>query len=335
MVSHFKDSFVHAPHSRDRLRVTRDMMMLALTYHQVMPSFLDYLFSFGEQEFDQDFHFSGIHFESRLSAANRSLSVPQLCRSGREIQLCYSLRSVEPSKGQKSWPWSVRSTATYHSFDFESGRANWVMLKGSESMKKRIMAEMDPRQKPERLSLETLGSTFSYSLKTHLVSCYWAGENWRWYINYMEEAVQTITRRTLSLDVTKVQSIQTTMSEKQPVSQDDDFSWDDLQRIQYIEEKANETLLVMKLNTKVMTELKAQYISILESDDCPGALKEGSQGEVTKFSNAIANIVNDLQVQQSRVETLLRLLSDRKALVGSHTLRSMAAKLTLIAIWHT
>lgn len=71
----------------------REMLMLLFSYHQVMPTFLDFLFPFGRQEFAQNFYFSGFRSQCRLSDNQGSLSVPQLGRSGQSYELCYNLKS--------------------------------------------------------------------------------------------------------------------------------------------------------------------------------------------------------------------------------------------------
>lgn len=367
-------SFVHAPHSRAKLRVTRKMLLSTLTYHQVMPSFLDFLFSYGEQHHAQDFHFTGFRHETRLSEAQRELSIPGLGRSGRNVQLCYNLRSVEYSPDPEAeaeadpeyWPWSIRGTATHHAFDFESGQSNWIIVKGNELMKKRIIEETSSGAGLAPKDYESLAGAFSSTLFTHLMLCNWACENWRWYINFLEQAVQKITRKTLSLTVSKApsapmpapqyartatgdlvnkvlsQSAKMVRIEKHSVvaspqgppqgppppppvaaanpidsdlSQGSEFSFEDLQRIEHIEEQANETLLVITLNSKVMTALGEHYHSIMDSKDCPVDLKTGCDVDFARFMSRLASISDELQIQKARVETLLRLLADRKALV--------------------
>ena len=286
-----------------------------------MPSFLDYLFSYGDQEFDQDFHFSGLHFEPRLHEASPIMRINELCRSGKVFELCYSLRSVEEAKRQTSWPWSVRGTAVYHSFDTGTAHANWITVKGSTLMKERFSRELDPENTGSTYSLATDEGAFAYSLATHLLLCNWSGENWRWYINFMEAEVQKITRRTLILDVSSKPSSSYTAnvksgSEKPKVP--NGFSFDDLQRIQYIEEKANETRLVLSLNINVLTALRRSYENVLQSSDFPKTLRKGCRTQIANFFTVINNTINDLDVQKSRVETLIRLLGDRKTLVSTH-----------------
>jgi hypothetical protein len=245
-------------------------------------------------------------------------------------------------------------------------------------MKKRIIEETSSEAGLAPNDYESLAGAFSSTLFTHLMLCNWACENWRWYINFLEQAVQKITRKTLSLTVSKApqapmpapqyartttgdlvnkahsQSAKTVTVEKHSVMasatsmsqiapqgtpqgppqgppppppvasahpidsdslQSSEFSFEDLQRIEHIEEQANETLLVITLNNKVMTALGEHYHSIMGSKDCPVVLKTSCDVDFARFINRLASISDELQIQKARVETLLRLLADRKALV--------------------
>jgi hypothetical protein len=351
------------------------MLMLALTYHQVMPSFLDFIFPFGRQLYPQDFHFSGFRIENRLSPLEIGLSLPELGRSGRGYRLCYSLRSVERSTSQKDWPWSIRQTSIYHEFNIDSGHSAWVIVKGSELMKTRVMSATESSEPSELTTFGTTDRAFAASLATQLIFCDWSAENWRWYINFLEEALQKTTRRILSTPVDAPLSptferpsrstTQPTLSEPgtkswisilrraaipasrlptsppsnnqslQPAgcplqppepprgrkgqemqSDQQEFSFNDLQRIQFIEEKANEARLILKVNEKVIDELKLHYRSSLDSEYCPEVMSRNCKLDFAKFSKRVISIQNDLRVQQSRAESLLRLLADRKSLVS-------------------
>ena len=349
------------------------MLTLVLTYHQVLPSFLEFLFPFGNQQYAQDFHFSGFKFEDRVSDVDSGLSIPELGRSGRDFQLCYNLKSIEPSKGQPEWPWSVRQSALYHSFDVKTGRTNWIIIKGDQLLKKRIMSATGSQGVPETSKFGTVDRAFASTLAIHVLVCEWSRENWRWYINFLEEALQTLSRPTLSAMVDPFPSpiadekssvlalcteSKTEMSPYTPVLQtppaqsyylnnrpishsktlsiDDlaslspeyerhqqpvtagghqDFSFGDLQKIQSIQEKVNDALLVIKVNIDVLTELRQHYHSICESDGWPRELMLKCERDVFRFEKRVVAVENDLRMQHSRSETLLRLLADRKSLV--------------------
>ena len=181
--------------------------MAAASYHQILPSFLDFLFSFGAQHHAEDFFFAGFRHDTRLSDLEKAATISALGRSGRVIQLCYSLRSVEAARGQESWPWSVRGAATHHTFDIENGRAGWAIVKGEggASMKDRIITETSSQNGNMLNKFGNRSQVFTSTLLTHLLLCNWSTENWRWYINYMEKEVQAVTRKTLSMNIAKPQ----------------------------------------------------------------------------------------------------------------------------------
>ena len=191
-------SFVHAPHSRERLKTTRRMLMSVLTYHQVMPAFLDFLFPFGLQEHPQDFDFSGFRQHTTLSDFDRGLTIPEVGRSGRGYQLCYSLKAAEQSKSQIEWPWSIRQTAIHHSFDVNHGRANWIIIKGDQLMKNRIRLAIKDTGLYGTSDLHCVDRAFVSTLVIHMVICDWSCESWRWYINFVQEKFQNTTQRTVT-----------------------------------------------------------------------------------------------------------------------------------------
>lgn len=366
---------MHAPNARDRLLATRKMLVTMASYHQIMAPFLDFLFSFGKQHHAKDFFFTGFHHDTRLSDFERSATISALGRSGCAIQLCYSLRSVEASPSQENWPWSVRGTATHHTFDLETGRANWLMVKGrgGTSMKERIVTETSLQTGLTSNKYDSNSQRFGSTLSTHLLLCNWSAENWRWYINYMEEEVQATTLPTLSVTVSKPQtesSSNPTFTRKAtglltkapthksvptkpqsaiamvpipakptspgppgtqggppslstvakapnfgPSKAGSKFSFDDLQKIEYIEEKANQANLVITLNEKVIKALVKHYDSVMESSHFPDVIRQECSSEYRRFSERILDICTDVQSQKARVETLLRLLADRKTLV--------------------
>ena len=189
---------MHADHSRARLKVTRYMLVTAFTYHQVMASFVDFLFSFGKQDYPKDFHFSGLYDETHLSGDQPCLSLPDLGRSGTDFKMCYNLKSVESSGSQPQFPWSVRQLAVYHSFDVVTGKSFWTVIKGDALIKRRIKAATEPSGHPN-LDLSSVLQSFLVTLTVQLIIFDWCREQWRWYISYLEELQEITTRRALTM----------------------------------------------------------------------------------------------------------------------------------------
>ena len=387
MLKHFRFRFVQAPHSRDRLKTTREMLMLVFSYHQVMPEFLDFLFPFGKQHYAQDFHFSGFRQQTRLNKRNKGLSIPELGWSGSDLRICYNLKSVEPSESHPDWPWSVRQAAVHHLFDVGSGRSSWIVVKGDDLLKRRIESATGPRGLQEMSSFKEVDRAFASSLATHLVLCDWANEHWRWYINFLEERFQATTRRTLSINVkdnlipvdeaspspsTQRTLVTIPVSEKMPLHPNEIFkpaseslpamppvmppdfdasqtpaashmmgshqelSFSDMQRIQFIEEKANEALLILKANVTILTLLRGYYNSVTSSNDWPQDLQSKCSDDLLLFRQRVSNIESDFQMQESRTEAFLRLLADRKRLVilgSSHSAQVTANETQLYGIF--
>ena len=170
-----------------------------------MPAFLDFIFPFGRQIYTQDFFFSGFRNENQLVLSETGPSLPKLGRSGQEFRVCYSLKSVERSEEpeEKHTPWSVRQMATYHSFDVETVAALWISVKGNDLIQDRVMTATE-NLAPGHRPFSTKERAFQESLSFHLINCKWAGEQWRWYLTYLEEELQGgAGRRALSAKVVR------------------------------------------------------------------------------------------------------------------------------------
>lgn len=204
------------------------MLTLLFTYHQVMPDFVDFLFPFGKQSRAQDFHFTAFRQRTRLWKTVQGLRIRELGWSGRDIQICYNLKSVEPSPSQSDRPWSIRHCAIHHSFDVETGRVTWIMIKGNKLMQQRLAKATSHCGLAELRDFTTVDRAFAATLVVHQILCGWLTENWRWYINYLEDKFEDISRRTIANEINispgspgkspiqdpKLQRVQTDKSEK-------------------------------------------------------------------------------------------------------------------------
>ncbi|KAF2473093.1 uncharacterized protein BDR25DRAFT_128515 [Lindgomyces ingoldianus] len=174
------------------------MLTFLFSYYQIMASFLDFISPFGKQEHAEDSHFSAVKEDIRLDSRHSGLKIRELGRSGLEIRIGYNLRSVERSPGQKDFPWSIRQTAVYHSFDLETAHTLWVNFKGNKLLKKRVeevLASSDAHK------IGSCSQAFTTSLQQHVLFCDWSGENWRWYINYLETELHKMSRNALAVPV--------------------------------------------------------------------------------------------------------------------------------------
>ena len=348
-----------------------------LTCHQVMPEFLDFVFPFGRREDAEDFHFGALKVDNRFDMPHTTVSIPELGRSGQQYQMCYNLRFVERYKGDLDWPWPIRQSAIFHSFDVENGRTVWIMIKGNLNVRNRIAEAIKLSDNTiasgNIRSYKSVSSSFASSINVHSNLCDMATENWRWYINFLEGEFQKLTRSALHLPVDtasiaethlrrppirsdtapsqqiqrqwSIGSIQTLLvgSRKsqtmRPVELDDlktvntkwasrndksriavpddgDFSFNRLQGIQHLEEKANESLLVIGMNINILQELSEYYTDLGHREIWPANFRDETIEVLSQFQRLVSSAISDFMMQQSRLETLIRMLGNRKDLVS-------------------
>ena len=376
--------------------------MLCFTHFQVMPEFVDFLFPFGFQSYAQDFYFSGFRQRTHL-AKQRRQNAPSAAPADKRFQLCYNLKSVEPSDSDD---WSIRHCAVHHSFDLEEVQTDWIIVKGDELMKQRIESATSFRGPHGPSDYKSVSGAFRISLETHLIFCDWSAENWRWYINSLEDRFQKMTRRALSApihvpfppmattdrltlkprtntqktDMSKFsifsrtptfvtdkgslkpamkhqpsapqtyENPDTGVSQPLPPDSDDDddddepegplkhddfkvedenrdFSFGKLRKVHNTAEKTNEAILVLKQNVLILAQLRQYYISLSRRKDFPKDLAKSCKDAVDDFKVRIEGLENDMQSQILRLETLQRLLEDRKTLVTHIGQSTKSAKL--------
>ena len=165
-----------------------------MSYHQVMPVYLDFMLVFGGQSDARDLRFSGFHEQIRLRNAVNGHAVPELGRSGRQFQLCYNLKGVQfknsSEENIKLNEWSIRDAAIYHQFDVEYGTTLWIVTKGGRDILDRYLEMVGPTGRPEDRTFQDATACFRSTLVTHLLYCHWSTEDWRWYIVWLETVVE-------------------------------------------------------------------------------------------------------------------------------------------------
>ena len=161
-----------------------------------MPSFLDFIFPFGDQLQKQDYHFAGLRYEDSLGKPHIKHQVAGAGRFEVCLQLAYSLKSVERSRWQPGWPWVVRQTSIYNSFELEKGKSAWIIVKANTEVRDRFAEKLKHQSMPAGLD-----RAFVLMLESHLIPCQWSNEPWRWHINFLESRLQALTGTSLTADV--------------------------------------------------------------------------------------------------------------------------------------
>jgi hypothetical protein len=170
------------------------MLTQILTYHQVMPMYLDFLFVFGSQADPTELMFGGFREQIMMRNPPRAMSNPHLRRSGRQFQLCYNLKGVTEKRRDtgniKLSDWSIREAAIHHQFDVVFGTTLWIVAKGRLDLQQRFKELTGPQGRLEDKSFGSVYECFRSSLAVHLMYCSWSIEDWRWYICWLEEVVK-------------------------------------------------------------------------------------------------------------------------------------------------
>lgn len=179
------------------LKVTKDIVTKILTYHQVMPVYIDFMSVFGEYVQERDLRFSGFREQSFMDENRPGLSIPGLRRSGQQFQLCYNLKCVTLHVGEKkdSGPneWRIRQAAIHHQFDVLEGTTLWIVTTGSLDLQKRskeLTLRDQVHEGGDVSSFNTAAKCFLASLETHLVYCHWCTEDWRGCIRWLEQTIE-------------------------------------------------------------------------------------------------------------------------------------------------
>jgi hypothetical protein len=170
------------------------MLHRILTYHQVMPGYLDFLLVFGTNNEARDLRFSG--FREQICLKNtpspRALEIDLMERSGRQFQLSYNLKTVTCKNTPVDFTkkdWSIRQGAFHHQFDVVKGTALWIITQGHLSIRDRVEDMTSVAGRPEDRAFYSREYCFKTTLTTHLLFCHWSVEPWRYYIAWLEEVI--------------------------------------------------------------------------------------------------------------------------------------------------
>ncbi|KAK7977073.1 hypothetical protein PG988_004563 [Apiospora saccharicola] len=227
----FRFVFLEPKNSRSELNCTRKMFQRVFAFHEVHPSFLDYVHSFGDQEEPLD---AGLcHFQSddvttaeysEDSSAVRNIfmglgrAIPTLGRSGNALRHSYLLRAVERVDDHPDWPWSIRHAAVYHSFDTDTGRSLWINIKGNDCLRKTIWNDT---LHGKTLWNKKIDLAFQTNLTLHLKYIQWCGANWRWFVRDTESAIRPYMADALTAPVEKKPYFKSTPTESWRVEIDE------------------------------------------------------------------------------------------------------------------
>ncbi|ORX98952.1 hypothetical protein BCR34DRAFT_142252 [Clohesyomyces aquaticus] len=301
--------YLYAQHSRDQLKVTRSSLTQILTFHQVMPIFLDFLMAFGSQSDPKDLRFSGFRQQSVMKPSPHRPPTPELGRSGCHFQMCYNLKGVRFAKKfddrMKHDQWYIEPAAFYHQFDAVSGNTLWIVTKGGIDIQQRYKDLTGSSGRPEDKTFKKLEDGFRSSLSAHLMFCHWSSEDWRWYFRWLEEIIDD-------------ESAMAVYGMRGPGYAHKQYRPRDFQDLHFWQDKTSEAVMVLETNVEVIRSLQKFYASLKTHEDLPITLKTDCESDISSFFSSLDGIVDDFNMHISRARLLVKIITDRKELVIQH-----------------
>jgi hypothetical protein len=167
------------------------MIQQILSYLQVLPAFVDHISSFGFREHNENCSMTG------FQKAIRSLEVPELGRSSLRTEHCFGLRAVERLPRHSHWPWAVRQCTVYHSFDVISAQSTWIVVKANRQLEKLAREGMTAEKLPTNGQMP-LTCSYKATFTMYELIAVWCGMNWQWYISFLENMLQEVSRPALT-----------------------------------------------------------------------------------------------------------------------------------------
>ncbi|KAI0451729.1 hypothetical protein F5B21DRAFT_485897 [Xylaria acuta] len=283
------------------LDITRPMFAQILTFHQVMPAYLEFVMAFGRQDEPKDLRFSSFKKQVSLASSTRLSEISGLGRSGQQYQLCYNLKHVAREK-ERGFS-MIRQAAIHHQFDVVTGKTLWVVTAGRRSLQERYKDLTGKDAKTQNKSFGNPLECLQSSLAAHVMFCSWSTENWRWYIKSLENNLEGATGLTVH--------------GPRGLGEDHQmYKPGDLQTLQRQEDMVHETIAALEANLRVIASLHKFYAGLKDNKDFP--LRHNGAEYIDVFTDQVEDFLSDIEHLVQRASTLLKITNGRKELVIQH-----------------
>ncbi|KAI0515078.1 hypothetical protein F5B22DRAFT_646955 [Xylaria bambusicola] len=214
---------------------------------------------------------------------------------------------------------SPRQAAFHHKFDVITGKALWIVTAGRRDLQERykrkyyrdiILVGYLPTfpdltsegAKAEGKSYKTPIECFRSSLAPHSIFGAWAVENWRWYIESLENSLEDAT----GLAVLGLRE----------TGEDQKYQPGDLQTLQRHEEMVHETLAALEANMRVFASLYKFYSCLRKNEHFH--LRHDVAESIEIFRDQVEEFISDIDHLVQRASTLLKITDGRKQLIVQH-----------------
>lgn len=134
------------PSAERPLELTKEGLLRILSYHQVMPTFLDFLFAYGSQYRKREARLSGFRIHSTLFS--KTISVDGLGRSDKRFQMSYNIKSLIRFDRSKSLEDALWHVAVHHQFDARTWKQVWIFGDPHADLKKATQLKYNAKYEP-------------------------------------------------------------------------------------------------------------------------------------------------------------------------------------------
>lgn len=176
------------------MKISREMLTKILTFHQVMPQYLDFMTVFGDQDDPPDIRFAGFREQIHIGETHDTVEIPSLGRSGRYYQLCYNLKSMNLIRDPEEEHYlrvrsSIRQAAIHHQFDIY-GKVLWIVTRGGQDLQKRFQEHTEDSPEEAEKRFRQPENSYRSSLLVHLLFCQWSTEGWQAYLRCLGRKIE-------------------------------------------------------------------------------------------------------------------------------------------------
>ncbi|OJD36867.1 ankyrin repeat protein [Diplodia corticola] len=271
--------FIRQPYSWTQLLISEVLFRKLMTIFRVHPAFLEVVLTFGEKiapvEESQCSFFASI---SSNGASDSTSNRPPPSGSTCSFEIAYNIKYVA-RHGRKypKDPYSVRESGVYQKHTAASQQCTWILLQPSNELEERLQRHM----------FDPLASNPNGHLLIHALILLVASEDWREYVNYLEDEFSKLLDRGFFSSV---------RGSNTSGSINADFS--DIRALHILADKLRKLLHILSLNRGLGARIKDTFQSLLSP--------VSTSGEVSSLLYAKLDLYDfQISTQHSRIDTLI------------------------------
>ncbi|KAF3011734.1 hypothetical protein E8E14_010447 [Neopestalotiopsis sp. 37M] len=286
--------FLPCENQAEPLQLTANMLRRILSFHQVMPQFLEFLFEFGRKLRITTVRFNGFYSESVAKDPAVAQNVPD-GRSGYQYQMCYNMRSAIYEDEPEWKGWSIRQIAVYHNFDIRGAKQIWILGDPEATLAGVITDQYQGSPDTQRNRLGSISDSFRTSLDIHLVYIHQVAINWRTRISDLEADLWEQKSKTLRIRT------------------EDPLGAKHLEALQYAQKNTADVLAVLESNQQNMQALSNFYehrSNITNNEELSSKEADSCKESTANFIASLREVIHETEMEVRQTKLLLQDFAD-------------------------